>query len=510
MKNKVILSSIIVIVLLIVVTIVAYYFYQKMFEVEKLSLCSIITYDEQMIEDYENNNRAFKISTFNSGLEIKVNGKKYDQKGIYKPGKYIIEVKNKDEKEIATINIKELAEQDRNEYDLYCINATYPLFLVSMDIIKNKENEGFLWFSRYGTLDIEKIKEINPKITISKYLTEETGKRDLNNVNDETVEYVKEILKKDKNAYFKLYIDEFLYWYEYPIFEELGITEDKYEVIMYSDGTLSYTAKYGMMQENSYDFYKREKDRYTEALDIARKGKDKFDIQNLKYLKASEEGDKTENLASEYDSNYILLATLRKNVFYYLQYPELIIFQDEKVNEEMKNANIEEMSAIEKYKKLSEEEKNILNEVLYLDKEEMDKNYFSGEKPKLVITGANPFYEEYTKGEFENILQQVYSQYGEEYQLLYKPHPKAEPNEEQLEILNKFNIKILPAKLPMEAIMFVYDDIKLGGFPSTLYMSTDSDNTEFFFKETKDELVEPLNLLYDKLFNNTKFIIPKE
>lgn len=509
-KKKIIISIIVIIILSVIIAGVIYYINQQQFKVEKLSLCSITTYDSQEITDYENNNRAFKINSINKNLEIKVNGKDYDDKGIYKPGTYTIEVKNSNKKEIATINIKELEEQNRNEYDIYCINATYPLFLVSMDMINNKDNEGFLWFSRYGTLDLEKIKEINPKLTFSKYLNEETSKRDLNNVNEEAAEYVKEILKKDKNAYFKLYIDEFLYWYEYPIFEELGLTEDKYEVIMYSDGTLSYTAKYGIMQENAYDFYKREKERYENVLDESRKGKDKFDFEGLKYLQASEEGDKTEKLASEYDSNYILLATLRDNVSYYLQYPELITYQDDRVKEEMSKANLKQMSAIEKYKNLSEENQKILNEMLYLNKEEMDKEYFNGENPKLVLTGANPFYEEYTKEEFENILQQVYSEYGNQYQILYKPHPKAEPNEEQQQMLSKYNIKILPAKLPMEAIMFVYDDIKLGGFPSTLYMSTDSSNTLFFFEENKEKLVEPLNLLYDELFNNAKFITPKD
>ena len=502
MKNKI--KVILVVIAVITLVLIIYRIYKMRIEVEKLTLCSIKTYDGQDINDYINNNRAFKIIPKEDGLTIKVNGKEYNKEGIYEPGEYKIEINKGKRKEKTIVYINKFNKQKRNEYDLYCINATYPLFLVSMDIINNKDNEGILWFSRYGTLNIDKIKQINPNIILSEYLNEETGKRDFDRVNDEMADYVKDVLKKDKNAYFKLYIDDFLYWFEYPIFEELGISEDKYEVIMYSDGTLSYTAKYGIMQENAYDFYNREKDRYKKALYEAKKGM--YQFQKLKYLRPSEEGDKTEKLASEYDSNYILLATLRDNVTYYLQYPELLTYQDNRVKKEMEKANIKKMSAEEKYKSLSEENKKLLNEILYLDKKYMDKEYFGEDKEKLVITGANPFYGKYKKEKFEEILKYVYKEYGEKYQLLYKPQPKAKPDEEQTKILERYNIKILPEKLPMEAIMFIYDNIKLGGFPSTLYMSTSNSDTLFFFEESIEELVEPLNLLYNELFSNSMLI----
>ena len=509
MKNKKKIIVIVIIIILVAIAALAiYYCYRSNLKVEKLSLCKITTYDKKEITNYENNNRAFKIYSFNKNSKIKVNGKKYNQEGIYKPGEYTIEVDNGNKKEIAKIKINELEKEHRNEYDIYCINATYPLLLVSMDIVNNKNNEGLIWFSRYGTLDLEKVKEINPNLIFSKYLTEDTSKIDLDNVNTEIKSYVTKIMEEDKAAYFKLYIDEFLFWYEYPIFEELGITEDKYEVIMYSDGTLSYTAKYGITKEKSYDFFNEEKEKYEKILNELREGKYLNSLQDLKYLEPSEKGDRTEKLISQYDTNYILLSTLRENVSYYLQYPELITYQDEKVKNKMQKANIKKMTAIEKYKNLTQESKDAVNEILNLNKEEMGQKYFVGDKQKLVITGANPFYEAYTKEEFENMLEQVKKQYGKDYQLLYKPHPKSEPNEEQTEILNKFEIKILPAKLPMEAILFVYDDIKIGGFPSTLYMSTENTDTLFFFAKSKEKLVEPLNILYDSLFVKAKFIQP--
>ena len=92
---------------------------------------------------------------------------------------------------------------------------------------------------------------------------------------------------------------------------------------------------------------------------------------------------------------------------------------------------------------------------------------------------------------------------------MFKPHPKAVPTEEQTAMLAEFNIDVLPAQLPMEAITFVYDNIKLGGVASSLYMSVEKGDTLFFFESNKDNLVEPLNVLYDDLFAGSELMSPQ-
>ena len=58
----------------------------------------------------------------------------------------------------------------------------------------------------------------------------------------------------------------------------------------------------------------------------------------------------------------------------------------------------------------------------------------------------------------------------------------------------------------MEAISYIYPNLKLGGFASSLYMSVDEGKTLFFFARNKELLVDPLNILYDDLFSNAEFI----
>ena len=131
--------------------------------------------------------------------------------------------------------------------------------------------------------------------------------------------------------------------------------------------------------------------------------------------------------------------------------------------------------------------------------------YKNGLMNYLIITGTVDFYGEYTKEDFERIIKQVVQDYGNEFVLLYKPHPRALPTEEQEKFLNDLGIKVLPGRLPMEAISFIYPTLKLGGFDSSLYMSTDEGKTLFFFAKDKTELWNPLDILCDTLFVGVKF-----
>ena len=88
---------------------------------------------------------------------------------------------------------------------------------------------------------------------------------------------------------------------------------------------------------------------------------------------------------------------------------------------------------------------------------------------------------------------------------MYKPHPSALPDENQEQFLNDLGIQVLPGTIPMEALCFIYPNLNLGGFCSSLYMSVDKGKTKFFFVQSKDDLIAPLNQLYDDLFSDAKF-----
>lgn len=88
----------------------------------------------------------------------------------------------------------------------------------------------------------------------------------------EAQQYVKDTIMKDSEAHFCLYIDEYRFYAEFPLFAELGLTDDQYDVKLYSDGTLSYAKDYEITEKNVYDKYLEETKKYNEYLEKARNG----------------------------------------------------------------------------------------------------------------------------------------------------------------------------------------------------------------------------------------------
>lgn len=253
-----------------------------------------------------------------------------------------------------------------------------------------------------------------------------------------------------------------------------------------------------MREENGYNDFLEYKEKYFNILEGIRSNQLEYNKYPGSYM-VGEDGD-----SLIYD--YLLIATLRDNVQYLLQFPQLIDYKDERVANEMENANLIKIDLKEQYQNLKEEQQQEFLKNINLDKQSLDEKYFKDENAKyLIITGTKPFYSSIGKEKFENILNEIYKEYGEEYTLLYKPHPSALPDEEQQKFLENLNIQVLPGRIPMEAIMFIYPNVKIGGFPSTLYLSAEEGQTFFFIEENKETLDQPLDQLYDKLFTGSKF-----
>lgn len=267
---------------------------------------------------------------------------------------------------------------------------------------------------------------------------------------------------------------------------------------MYSCGTVDYVVNYSFLEENTIKAFNLKNNNFQDALNKARSNQCTED-NSLEYLK---------EVGKQYcDRDYVLINSLRENVDYYLQFPELIEFKDKKVEKKLKKANMHKIDAKQQYNDLTDEQKNMFFKIVNLDKNTFDKEYFTSDNEKyLIITGTTPINGRYLKGIYQRMLKKVVEEYKNEYTIFYKPHPRAIPEGKDEEYLKELGIKILPGKMPMEAILFVYDNIKLGGFASSLYMSANKGDTLFFFANNKEELVEPINILYDKLFNEAKFI----
>lgn len=397
---------------------------------------------------------------------------------------------------------KDVIAQENHNYNIYMSAVTLPSFFSLMDIEKNEQTPAFCYIAKTDMINKDEILKKHPNFVMS----ENCGKKDesdfLTLVIPEAQQYVKDTIMKDSEAHFCLYIDEYRFYAEFPLFAELGLTDDQYDVKLYSDGTLSYAKDYEITEENVYDKYLEETKKYNEYLEKARNGEYLNKKQGVaEYLKDNQQ------YYLSYNYDYIFISSLRKNITYYLQYPELIEFKDEKIADIMKNSNMKKIEAQYEYEQLNDEEKVNFIKYVNIDKALMDNKYFNAENGKyLIITGTRPFFGNGSEEGFKNTIREICNKYQNEYEILYKPHPSALPDENQEKILEENNIKILPGKIPMEAISFIYPELKLGGYASSLYMSVDKGKTLFFFAKDKNDLVEPLNKLYDSLFSDAEFM----
>lgn len=482
---------------IILIGIIVYMLFFSVRKVEKISNIEILDSYGNVIKNYMENKMPFTIKYDDSNMKIKVNGKRYEQgTRIYEQGTYNIEVDDGQKREKMIVEIKDIERKKESEYDIYVTKETLQTLFAQLNIANKYNPRGYIYTSKNKMLDIDYIKEKYPNMTISEYIGIADDEIFETQVVAELKEYVKEILSEDEDAYFNIYTEEYKFYLALELFGKIGLSDSRYSATIYSDGTLSYTwaandYTYDMTKENKYEKFVEEKESYSNIVKQIRSNQSKY-------------GNVLVSLLRNYD--YMLISTLQDNAKYMLQYPELFVFKDKKIAKEMEKANIKKIVAGDEYNKLSEEDKNTFLKSIKLNSKELDEKYFNFSEGKyLVITGTKPFYGKKDKDEYQNIIKRVYEDYKDEYVILYKPHPSALPDAEQEEFLNSLQIKVLPGSIPMEAILFIYPNLKIGGFASSLYMSADKGKTEFFFENNKEELVKPLDTLYDQLFYNAKF-----
>lgn len=99
----------------------------------------------------------------------------------------------------------------------------------------------------------------------------------------------------------------------------------------------------------------------------------------------------------------------------------------------------------------------------------------------------------------KDMIKQVYDTYKDNYTILYNVNNYSLTKVEQ-EYLDELNIKVLPENIPMEIITFIYSDLKIGGFPNSLLLSTKTEDVIFLFAKNNEELDIPLNKMINEKY----------
>ncbi|MCL2586929.1 MAG: hypothetical protein FWE31_01670 [Firmicutes bacterium] len=116
----------------------------------------------------------------------------------------------------------------------------------------------------------------------------------------------------------------------------------------------------------------------------------------------------------------------------------------------------------------------------------LDGYFNNQEKPIMIISGTNPN----SPTLATTILDQIIEEFSDDYILMWKPHPAYTATDAAMQARG---ITVLPARLPMEVLMWAYPDLYIGGYQSSLYLATAIGQTRFTIGGFTLEILEFLD-----------------
>ncbi|MDR1138730.1 MAG: hypothetical protein LBK70_02515 [Clostridiales bacterium] len=388
---------------------------------------------------------------------------------------------------VGYVNAKDKYAKDKyaikaNRYNIVTTFASLPpLYAVLANLDHNEPV--YVYNDRVNTFDIDKMPSNWHKIIDFGLSSGEDGMRQ---VAEATLQLVQNIIRYNPQATFRYYVDDLRVLLPLYVFETAGISMDRVSIVMLSDGTYSYnSALTKFLGQDGVDNWSVV---YQELNDYIAKFRNGDELTQQDYNK----------MWLGWDFAYP--ASALDNVTYWLQFPEYLYLHSDMSSDMLSQflrLNIFKQQPYSLLNNLSFDAKDIFfdvtinnkaNQVDGQDLRQILDEYFVSDDgmPVMIISGTNPNPSTFVAD--GGIVDTLIEMYSANYQLMFKPHPAYTADNDALQAKG---IISLPAQLPMEVLMMAYPNIRIGGFGSTLYMSTRSEQVAFFI----GSLAAPLDWL---------------
>lgn len=378
-------------------------------------------------------------------------------------------------------NFSELA--PGSDYVIYSDEATLPTLYMSINMLTHNK-ESYFWMGRAGTLDLNKLPSRVESLASD----------------DDLRTKIAELNAANPSSTFTFYMNDLRLAKLQSLFYSQGIPESRVRAVQLSDGSGTYN-------------------------DFA-----------IVFGNASGAFSKWLNLKNSIETGLKLLSPLDKEFFWvgnnkgafavgsdtypnieiWMQWTELLASDDPSLREYL-SANTNKYYKVDPYSyftNLPADKQNSFLSLVGLDKkwapnegngtlnnQTIGEALDSSPNSNIIITGTNP----YGSG-MDDLIALAKKKYGTGYDYFFKGHPGASSVKPA-----DTSITVLPFRLPMEAIIWVFGDKihMLGGIESSLYMNAPKTTKKFFFNEKSDgsSLVAPLNIMFRQgLLGNVEFI----
>ena len=414
-------------------------------------------------------------------------------------------------------------------YDFYAVVGTIPTLYATLNAYKNKNPNTYMWFYRGNTISKEHSADFI-------HYFETQSDTNAESIYDAHImrNKVMEILDKNPNAKFNVYVDDIRLGFILDIFVSVGVNFEDMQIIILSDGTHTYAS----YQKLNAELIKGHANKWNEYLQksIADRDNKNFEPYDL--------------WTNEFMEMSFYLSTL-SNVSYWIQNPEYLSNNDAAVLAMRYEMNIVHKSPKAIYDNMDEQtradyQKVVLANALVGNDElntlEDAVNYFNDkflnkEKEIVLILGSGNNSLNGNKGYIDNTIafytptvdsaiNTIVHFKGKDYtiaagadsvtvdgknykigeiavNLYFKGHPQYPASEELQEYFAENEILNLPARTPVEVLFWMFD-VKVGGYQSTSFLSCYAGQVEFVYGAFTDAALLAMKDL--GFFDNTAIL----
>jgi uridine kinase len=283
------------------------------------------------------------------------------------------------------------------------------------------------------------------------------------------VKSFKKQLQKNPQAKMNVYLEETAYLYHLGTFVKQKIPTENYTVTIVGGGWLIFGGFERLMSDKRV--WDKELKKYKKQFNA-------FVKTPLPFIPATAISDI--DFCAFCDS-------VVDNVEYWVSNADYLPEPINELKSEREKMQIKKTSPKDIIEKLSEEENRDYLHTIGVDKDYFDKLFLSSSKRSLIITDA---WASINKGRFHIVGEKIVEEYGNEFRIFYKPHPEhlllSRAQAETEVFLNAHGIVKLPSDVPIEAVLYEYPELCIGGYKSSLYSLIKGDRVRFFIAKSMD------------------------